>query len=61
MRAIRSLSSAMGVAATNLGGADVEARGAEAWTFRDGKIMRMQGYGDRAEALEAAGLSEHRR
>ena len=44
-----------------LGGADVEARGAEVWTFRDGKIMRMQGYGDRPEALEAAGLSEHRR
>jgi ketosteroid isomerase-like protein len=36
----------------------VEARGAEVWTFRDGKIMGMQGYGNRAEALEALGLSE---
>jgi ketosteroid isomerase-like protein len=27
-------------------------------TIRDGKVLRVQGYLDRAEALEAAGLSE---
>ena len=28
------------------------------WTIRDGKLLRAQGYLTRAEALEAAGLSE---
>ncbi len=28
------------------------------WTFRDGKVIRGQGFFDREEALEAAGLSE---
>jgi ketosteroid isomerase-like protein len=28
------------------------------WTIRDGKLLRAQGYLNRAEALEAAGLSE---
>ena len=31
---------------------------AQVWTFRDGLIARMEMYFDRAEALEAAGLSE---
>ncbi len=28
------------------------------WTLRDGKVVRIRGYGDRAQALEAAGLRE---
>jgi ketosteroid isomerase-like protein len=28
------------------------------WTFRDGKVIRYTGFNERAEALEAAGLSE---
>jgi ketosteroid isomerase-like protein len=28
------------------------------WTFREGKIARLCYYQDKAEALEAAGLSE---
>ena len=28
------------------------------WTIRDGKVLRAYGYLTRAEALEAAGLSE---
>jgi ketosteroid isomerase-like protein len=28
------------------------------WTIRDGKVLRAQGYLNRAEALEAAGLSD---
>jgi ketosteroid isomerase-like protein len=28
------------------------------WTIRDGKLLRAQGYLDRADALEAAGLLE---
>jgi ketosteroid isomerase-like protein len=28
------------------------------WTVRDGVVVRGEGYGDRGEALEAAGLSE---
>ena len=35
-----------------------EARIFAVWTLRDGKITRMQGFRDREEALEAAGLSE---
>jgi ketosteroid isomerase-like protein len=31
---------------------------ARLWTLRDGKAIRMESYWDRAEALEAAGLSE---
>ena len=31
---------------------------AHLWTIRDGKATRMQSYWERAEALEAAGLSE---
>jgi ketosteroid isomerase-like protein len=36
----------------------VDYRFATVMTFRDGKVVRMDRYGDRAEALEAAGLSE---
>jgi ketosteroid isomerase-like protein len=39
---------------------EVEARWAHLWTFRDGKATRVEGFTDRAEALEAAGLSSAR-
>ncbi len=40
-------------------GVPVEMRLFNIWEFREGKVMRMTGgYRDRAEALEAAGLSE---
>jgi uncharacterized protein len=39
-------------------GAPVEMEQAQVWTFRDGKVVRVEEYFDRAEALEAAGLSE---
>jgi ketosteroid isomerase-like protein len=39
-------------------GAGFEIRIAHLWTLRNGKAVRGQGFGDRAEALEAAGLSE---
>ena len=38
--------------------AEVEARMAHVWTFRDGKVIRLRQYLDRAEALVAVGLSE---
>jgi ketosteroid isomerase-like protein len=31
---------------------------ASVWRFRDGKVVRAEGYMDRAQALEAAGVSE---
>jgi ketosteroid isomerase-like protein len=37
---------------------DLELEWAAIWTIRDGKVLRAQGYLDRAEALEAAGLRE---
>jgi len=37
---------------------DVDYRFATVWTFRDGKVVRMDRYDNRTEALEAAGLSE---
>lgn len=37
-------------------GAAVEARIANVWTLREGKVVRMQYFGDREEALAAAGL-----
>jgi ketosteroid isomerase-like protein len=40
------------------GGPPVEMRFAQVWTFRDGRITRMNMYADREEALEAAGLEE---
>ena len=37
-------------------GIEVEVEWAAVWTIRDGKLLRAQGYLNRAEALEAAGL-----
>jgi ketosteroid isomerase-like protein len=45
-------------ATSRLGGPEVEMRFAQVWTFRDGRIARMEMYADRDEALEAAGLRE---
>ncbi len=39
-------------------GAQVEIRAAHEFTIRDGRVVRFKVYGDREEALEAAGLSE---
>jgi ketosteroid isomerase-like protein len=39
-------------------GVAVERTWAYVWTIRAGKALRMDGYTDRAEALEAAGLTE---
>ncbi len=36
----------------------VNYRFATVWTFRDGKVVRMDRFDDRAEALEAVGLRE---
>jgi ketosteroid isomerase-like protein len=39
-------------------GIPVERRTAHEYTIRDGAVVRVKGYADRIEALEAAGLSE---
>ena len=39
-------------------GIEVEARTVNVWTMRDGRAARMAIYNDKAEALEAVGLSE---
>ena len=39
-------------------GAEFEIRIAHLWTLRDGLLVRGEGYGDRDEALAAAGLSD---
>jgi ketosteroid isomerase-like protein len=39
-------------------GAEVEWTQYGVWTFRAGRVVRVAWFGDRAEALEAAGLSE---
>ncbi len=39
-------------------GVPVELRNAHEYTIRDGMLVRFKVYGDRAEALEAGGLSE---
>jgi ketosteroid isomerase-like protein len=39
-------------------GIKIDYEWAAIWTIRDGKVLRGQGYLNRAEALEAAGLSE---
>jgi ketosteroid isomerase-like protein len=39
-------------------GVAVERSWAYVWTVRDGKALRMDGYADREQALEAAGLPE---
>ena len=41
-----------------LSGIEVDARTYEVYTLNDGKIVRMDEFSDKAEALEAAGLSE---
>jgi ketosteroid isomerase-like protein len=37
-------------------GVETELRYFQVWTFRDGKVVRLEGFRDRARALEAAGL-----
>ena len=39
-------------------GAEFDIRIAHLWTLQDGKLVRGEGFGNRDEALEAAGLSE---
>jgi ketosteroid isomerase-like protein len=39
-------------------GVAVERTWSYVWTVRDGKALRMDGYAERAQALEAVGLSE---
>jgi ketosteroid isomerase-like protein len=39
-------------------GTPVEMEQAQIWTFRDGKVVRVEEYFDRHKALEAAGLKE---
>jgi ketosteroid isomerase-like protein len=39
-------------------GVEVQSSSAAVWTIRDGKIVRVTWFATRAEALEAAGLSE---
>jgi ketosteroid isomerase-like protein len=39
-------------------GVETELRYFQLWSFRGGKVIRMESTRDRAEALEAAGLSE---
>jgi ketosteroid isomerase-like protein len=39
-------------------GVPVVIRSADLWTIRDGKIVSLVGYPDRAEALKAVGLRE---
>jgi ketosteroid isomerase-like protein len=39
-------------------GVEVNMEVFQLWTFRDGKVIRGQGFFDREEALDAAGLSE---
>jgi uncharacterized protein len=39
-------------------GAGFDIRIAHLWTLRDGVVVRGEGYGDRDEALEAAGVTE---
>jgi ketosteroid isomerase-like protein len=40
------------------GGPEVEMRFAQVFTFRDGLVVRVEMYADRAAALEAAGIQE---
>ncbi len=39
-------------------GVPTELHFAQVWTFRDGKVVRLDAYADKAEALEAVGLQE---
>jgi ketosteroid isomerase-like protein len=40
-------------------GTPVLLRGANVWTFRDGRVVALVGYPDRAEALADVGLAEY--
>jgi ketosteroid isomerase-like protein len=40
------------------GGVKLERRHAEVWTVREGQVIRIEPFDDKAHALEAAGLSE---
>jgi ketosteroid isomerase-like protein len=46
---------------TGRDGVEVEARSVLVWTFRNGRIVEHRLYQERADALEAVGLSEQRR
>ena len=46
------------VAAGGQSGVEVESPGSTVWTFRDRRVVRLSLHYDKAEALEAAGLSE---
>ena len=39
-------------------GTPLDLRTADIWTLRDGKVVRWESYWDRAQALEAAGVSQ---
>lgn len=43
---------------TKTGGVEVEIRTASVWSFRRGKVLKVEAYQDRARALEAVDLSE---
>ena len=43
---------------TKTGEVEVYQHGADVWTIREGKVRKIDVYGERAAALEAAGLSE---
>jgi|SRR5450631_2041706 ketosteroid isomerase-like protein len=40
------------------GTGEVKLSGAGIWTVRDGKVVRLESYSDRSEALKAVGLAE---
>jgi ketosteroid isomerase-like protein len=46
---------------TKTGGVEVEILSATVWSFRHGKVLKVEAYQDRAKALEAAGPSEDTR
>jgi ketosteroid isomerase-like protein len=43
---------------TKTGAADMNQPGGDIWTFRDEKVLRIDVYTQRSEALKAAGLRE---
>jgi ketosteroid isomerase-like protein len=45
-------------ASGRVSGVDVERLDGAVWTLRDGKCVRLDYYGSKAEALEAVGLAE---
>ena len=58
---LRPKEAADAVIATVCFGAVVELRNAHEFTVRDGVLIRFKVYGDRDEALDAAGLSDGER